>query len=87
MNNLYITTTCIAWGRLELHVMIKLAEKCLPKKAPAPIVLAVRGGKSTQRIINRKLLMSRDMVKDMARVGHWRRNCPVYLAEFEEEQN
>ncbi|GJZ77808.1 retrotransposon protein, putative, ty1-copia subclass, partial [Tanacetum coccineum] len=21
------------------------------------------------------------------KVGHWRRNCPVYLAEFEEEQN
>ncbi|GJW17291.1 hypothetical protein Tco_0024727 [Tanacetum coccineum] len=47
----------------ELRVMLKLAEKGIPKKAATHAVLAIRG-----------------------EVGHWRKNCLVYLDELNKKK-
>ncbi|GJW77516.1 retrotransposon protein, putative, ty1-copia subclass [Tanacetum coccineum] len=69
----------------ELHVMLIEYEKCLPKKAKTP------QGKDKQVYIptpkNPKPSAKEHPAKDDAchhckEVGHWKRNCPMYLAEL-----
>ncbi|GKE38868.1 zinc finger, CCHC-type containing protein, partial [Tanacetum coccineum] len=80
----------------ELHVMLKIHEKCIPKKAKSPAVLAIREGKNKLAYApNPKIPPSpkRDnMAKDSVchhckEVGHWRRNSPSYQAELKKRKD
>ncbi|GJY54398.1 retrotransposon protein, putative, ty1-copia subclass [Tanacetum coccineum] len=67
----------------ELHAMLIEYEKGLPKKAETPQVMMIKGGK----IQNPKPSAKEHPAKDdtchhCKEVGHWKRNCPVYLAEL-----
>ncbi|GJS33272.1 retrotransposon protein, putative, ty1-copia subclass [Tanacetum coccineum] len=53
----------------ELHAMLIEYEKGLPKKAETPQVMMIKGAKD-------------DTCHHCKEVGHWKRNCPVYLAEL-----
>ncbi|GKD41034.1 retrotransposon protein, putative, ty1-copia subclass [Tanacetum coccineum] len=97
----------------ELHAMLIEYEKCLPKKAETPQVMAIRSGKIQKA--NKKSLKAKgegkangkgndkqvyipkpknpkptakehpakdDTCHHCKEVGHWKRNCPVYLAEL-----
>ncbi|GJV07623.1 zinc finger, CCHC-type containing protein [Tanacetum coccineum] len=70
----------------ELHVMLKLHEKGIPKKAVTPAVLAIREPKIS-------LLPKRDnpekdsICHHYKEVGHWRRNYPSYQAELKKRKN
>ncbi|GKF10599.1 zinc finger, CCHC-type containing protein, partial [Tanacetum coccineum] len=96
----------------ELHVMLKLAEKGIPKKTPA--FLAIRQGqiqkpksqtrgKGKQRGKGKSKLAydpkhkipspakKEHPAKDTEchhchKTGHWKRNCPLYLAELKKNQ-
>ncbi|GJX59860.1 putative RNA-directed DNA polymerase, partial [Tanacetum coccineum] len=97
---------------VELHAMLKLAEKSIPKKAP--IVLAIRQGqiqkpksqarcKGKQRGKGKSKLAydPRHKIPPPAKkehpaedtechhchkTGHWKRNCPLYLAELKKNK-
>ncbi|GJS67257.1 retrotransposon protein, putative, ty1-copia subclass [Tanacetum coccineum] len=97
----------------ELHTMLKLAEKSIPKKAPA--VLAIRQGKiqkpksqaqgKGKKRGKGKSKLSYDPkhkipppakkehpAKDTKyhhyhKTGHWKRNCPLYLAELKKNKS
>ncbi|GJW68105.1 retrotransposon protein, putative, ty1-copia subclass [Tanacetum coccineum] len=72
----------------ELHAMLIEYEKGLPKKAKTPQVMAIRGGKIQKT--NKKSLKAKgkehpakdDTCHHCKEVGHWKRNCRVYLAEL-----
>ncbi|GJV46118.1 retrotransposon protein, putative, ty1-copia subclass [Tanacetum coccineum] len=69
----------------ELHAMLIEYENGLPKKAETPQVMMIKGGKIQKA--NKKSLKVKGKAKDDAchhckEVGHWRRNCHVYLAEL-----
>ncbi|GJY42561.1 ribonuclease H-like domain-containing protein [Tanacetum coccineum] len=97
----------------ELHALLIEYEKCLPKKAAAPQVLVIQGGriknsnkksqnakgkgkgkgKGKDKLVyspkpkHPKPLAKEHLEKDGAchhckKVGHWKRNCHVYLAEL-----
>ncbi|GKA80948.1 retrotransposon protein, putative, ty1-copia subclass [Tanacetum coccineum] len=63
----------------ELHAMLKLHEKGIPKKAETPAVLAIREGK-----IQKDKKKNR---KGQKEVGHWRRNYQSYHAELKKRKN
>ncbi|XP_071712912.1 uncharacterized protein [Rutidosis leptorrhynchoides] len=52
----------------ELHLMLKIAEKNIPSKTSE--VLMIR---------EEKIKKSQGKGKE---IGHWKRNCPTYLAEL-----
>nr|GEY89791.1 hypothetical protein [Tanacetum cinerariifolium] len=72
----------------ELHAMLIEYENSLPKKAEILKVMMIKGGKILKD--KKKSLKAKDKehpAKDDAyhhykEVGHWKRNCPVYLAEL-----
>ncbi|GJR99562.1 retrotransposon protein, putative, ty1-copia subclass [Tanacetum coccineum] len=72
----------------ELHALLIEYEKGLPKKVVTPQVMAIQGGiiqKANKKSLNAK--GKEHLTKDDARhhckeVGHWKKNCPVYLAEL-----
>ncbi|GKC47158.1 retrovirus-related pol polyprotein from transposon TNT 1-94, partial [Tanacetum coccineum] len=76
----------------ELHGMLIEYEKCLPKKANTPQVMMIKGGRIQKS--KKKSLKAKGKGKDnehptkddtchhCKEVGHWKRNCPVYLAEL-----
>ncbi|GKF26596.1 zinc finger, CCHC-type containing protein, partial [Tanacetum coccineum] len=73
----------------ELHVMLKLHEQTLPKKDVAPTLHAIQAGKykpaPKPKIppTPKKDNPAKDAIcHQCSEVGHWRRNCPVYLAEL-----
>ncbi|GJZ03696.1 hypothetical protein Tco_0536971 [Tanacetum coccineum] len=101
------------WNTIpELHAMLKLAEKGIPKKTPA--VLAIRQGqiqkpksqargKGKQRgkgksklaydpkhkipLPAKKSILLRTLsVTTVHKTGHWKRNCPLYLAELKKNK-
>ncbi|GJW57416.1 retrotransposon protein, putative, ty1-copia subclass [Tanacetum coccineum] len=53
----------------ELHAMLIEYEKGLPKKAEIPQLMMIKGAKD-------------DACHHCKEVGHWKRNCLVYLAEL-----
>nr|GEU98778.1 retrotransposon protein, putative, Ty1-copia subclass [Tanacetum cinerariifolium] len=55
----------------ELHALLIEFEKCLPKKAATPQVMAIQEHPTKN-----------DACHHYKDVGHWKRNCPVYLAEL-----
>ncbi|GJT50725.1 putative RNA-directed DNA polymerase [Tanacetum coccineum] len=86
----------------ELHAMLIEYEKGLPKKAETPQVMMIKGGKiqkSNKKLLkskgkgkaNGKGTAKERPAKDDAchhckEVGHWKRNCPVYLAELQKKR-
>ncbi|GJW76449.1 retrotransposon protein, putative, ty1-copia subclass, partial [Tanacetum coccineum] len=76
----------------ELHAMLIEYEKCLPKKADTPQVMMIKGGRIQKS--KKKSLKAKgkgkanehptkdDTCHHCKEVGHWKRNCPVYLAEL-----
>ncbi|GJV17406.1 zinc finger, CCHC-type containing protein [Tanacetum coccineum] len=65
----------------ELHAMLKLHEKTLPKKDAAPALHAIRAGKILPP--PKKDNPTKDAIcHHCGDVGHWKRNCPQYLAEL-----
>ncbi|GJS80738.1 zinc finger, CCHC-type containing protein [Tanacetum coccineum] len=70
----------------ELHAMLKLHENTLPKKDVNPALHAIRAGRvqKNQKINRTKLLrgVMDAICHQCDEIGHWRRNCPVYLAEL-----
>ncbi|GJU55150.1 retrotransposon protein, putative, ty1-copia subclass [Tanacetum coccineum] len=70
----------------EIHAMLIEYEKGLLKKAETPQVMMIKGGKiqkSNKKSLNAKGNNKvKGKGKDKKEVGHWERNCPVYLAEL-----
>nr|GEV16955.1 zinc finger, CCHC-type [Tanacetum cinerariifolium] len=96
----------------ELHALLIGYEKCLPKKAATPQLMAIQGGriqKANKKSQNAKgkgkakgegkdksyipkpknpkpsakeHLEKNDACHHCNEVGHWKKNCPVYLAEL-----
>ncbi|GKB61220.1 zinc finger, CCHC-type containing protein [Tanacetum coccineum] len=74
----------------ELHDMLKLHEKSLPPKEVAPALHAIRAGrirKNQKKKSHKAAKGNQGKGKDVichqcGEVGHWRRNCPIYLAEL-----
>ncbi|GJT19670.1 retrotransposon protein, putative, ty1-copia subclass [Tanacetum coccineum] len=67
----------------ELHAMLIEYEKGLPKKAETPQVMMIKSGKIQKS--NKKSLKAKakvDTCHHCKEVGHWKRNCPVYLVEL-----
>nr|GEV79772.1 hypothetical protein [Tanacetum cinerariifolium]GEV90825.1 hypothetical protein [Tanacetum cinerariifolium] len=53
----------------ELHAMLIEYEKGLLQKAKTPQIMMIKGAKD-------------DTYHQCMKVGHWKRNCPIYLAEL-----
>ncbi|GJS57511.1 retrotransposon protein, putative, ty1-copia subclass [Tanacetum coccineum] len=82
----------------ELHAMLNLHKETLPKKVVAPALHAIRAGKGKMENANVAPSYApkpknppppkkENPVKDVichhcGEVGHWRRNCPIYLTEL-----
>nr|GEV66189.1 hypothetical protein [Tanacetum cinerariifolium] len=78
----------------ELHAMLKLHEETLPKKDANPSLHAIRAGrvqknqkykphKAAKGVMVKKDNPAKDAIcHQCGEVRHWRRNCPVYLAEL-----
>nr|GEY22278.1 zinc finger, CCHC-type [Tanacetum cinerariifolium] len=65
----------------KLHAMLKLHEETLPKKDVNPGLHAIRAGRNPPP--PKKDNPAKDAIcHQCGKVGHWRRNCPVYLAEL-----
>nr|GEW67504.1 hypothetical protein [Tanacetum cinerariifolium]GEW93565.1 hypothetical protein [Tanacetum cinerariifolium] len=63
---------------VELHAMLKLTEKGLPKKAETPAIpLPPKRGNLTKDFIYHYY----------KEVGHWRRKCLAYLGELKKKKN
>nr|GEW14764.1 zinc finger, CCHC-type [Tanacetum cinerariifolium] len=79
----------------ELHAMLKLHEQTLPPKEVAPALHAIRAGRIQKNQKKKshkaakgnqgkgKAKMTKDAIcHQCGEVGHWRRNCPIYLSEL-----
>ncbi|GKB85675.1 zinc finger, CCHC-type containing protein [Tanacetum coccineum] len=65
----------------ELHAMLKLHEDTLPKKDVNPALHAIRAGRTP--LPPKKDNPAKDAIcHQCGEIGHWRRNCLVYLAEL-----
>nr|GEW65667.1 zinc finger, CCHC-type [Tanacetum cinerariifolium] len=66
----------------ELHAMLKLHEKTLPK-SNAPALNAIRDGKPKIPPPPKKENPAKDSIcHEYGEIGHWKRDCPQYLAEL-----
>nr|GEV84192.1 hypothetical protein [Tanacetum cinerariifolium] len=76
----------------ELHAMLKLNEQTLPKNN-APALHAIRAGKGKNKQAyapkpkippppKREDLAKDSICHECGETGHWKRNCPQYLAEL-----
>ncbi|GJW31305.1 retrotransposon protein, putative, ty1-copia subclass [Tanacetum coccineum] len=82
----------------ELHAMLKLHEESLPKKDVNPALHAIRAGRKQRWAMLKTVPFApkpktppppkkdnpaKDAIcHQCGEVGHWRRNCPVYLTEL-----
>ncbi|GJX26915.1 zinc finger, CCHC-type containing protein [Tanacetum coccineum] len=69
----------------ELHAMLIEYKKGLSKKAKTPQVMMIEGGKiqkAKKKLLKAKCKAKDDTCHHCKEVGHWKRNCPVYLAEL-----
>nr|GEX96304.1 hypothetical protein [Tanacetum cinerariifolium] len=76
----------------ELHAMLKLHEDTLPKKDASPKLHAIRAGRVQKNQKNKLHKAAREVMKynpakdaichQCGEIGHWRRNCLVYLVEL-----
>nr|GEV80714.1 hypothetical protein [Tanacetum cinerariifolium] len=71
----------------ELHAMLKLHEQTMPK-SNAPALNAIRAGKEKfapkPKIPHppKREIPQRTICHECEEIGHWKRNCPQYLAEL-----
>nr|GEX88281.1 hypothetical protein [Tanacetum cinerariifolium] len=70
----------------ESHAMLKLYEQTLPK-SNAPTLNAIRAGKFAPKpkippLPKRKNPIKDSICHEYREIGHWKRNCPQYLAEL-----
>nr|GFD15877.1 zinc finger, CCHC-type [Tanacetum cinerariifolium] len=70
----------------ELHAMLKLHEQTLPK-SNAPALNAIRAGKFVPKPKippppKRENPAKDSICHECGEIGHWKRNCPQYLAEL-----
>ncbi|GJW01902.1 retrotransposon protein, putative, ty1-copia subclass [Tanacetum coccineum] len=76
----------------ELHAMLKLHEQTLPKNN-APELHAIRAGKRKNKLVyapmpknppppKREDPAKESICHQCGDIGHWKRNCPQYLAEL-----
>ncbi|GJV34447.1 retrotransposon protein, putative, ty1-copia subclass [Tanacetum coccineum] len=79
----------------EIHAMLIEYEKGLPKKAETPTIKMIKRERIRRVYIpkpnNPKPAAKERLAKDDAchhckEVGHWKRNCPVYLAELQKKR-
>nr|GEU52340.1 hypothetical protein [Tanacetum cinerariifolium] len=81
-----------AWTINELHAMLKLHEKTLPKNN-APAFHAIRAGKGKNKLAyapkpkipppSKREDPAKDSIcHQCGETGHWKRKCPHYLAEL-----
>nr|GEW52088.1 hypothetical protein [Tanacetum cinerariifolium] len=71
---------------VELHAMLKLYEKCIPKKAETPAVLAI--WKATIPPSPKRDNPAKDSICHHCKeVDHWRRNCSSYQVELKKMKN
>ncbi|GJW98881.1 zinc finger, CCHC-type containing protein [Tanacetum coccineum] len=66
----------------ELHAMLKLAEKSIPKKAPAVLVIRQKIPPPAKKEHPAKDTKCYHYHK----TGHWKRNCPLYLVELKKNK-
>nr|GEX84862.1 hypothetical protein [Tanacetum cinerariifolium] len=70
---------------VELHAMLKLHEKGIPKKAETLVVLAIHEAHIPPP---KRDNPAKDFVcHHYKEVGHWKRNCPFYQAELKKRKN
>ncbi|GJR10037.1 retrotransposon protein, putative, ty1-copia subclass [Tanacetum coccineum] len=75
-------------------MLIEVWRRVLPKKAETPQVMMIKSGKiqkANKKSLNAKGKNKERPAKDDAchhckEVGHWKRNCPVYLAELQKKR-
>ncbi|GKB72268.1 zinc finger, CCHC-type containing protein, partial [Tanacetum coccineum] len=67
---------------VELHAMLNLREKGIPKKAETPIVLAPKISPPPKRDNPTK----DSVCHHYKEVGHWKRNCPSYQVELKKRK-
>ncbi|GKC12776.1 zinc finger, CCHC-type containing protein, partial [Tanacetum coccineum] len=67
----------------ELHAMLKLHEKSIPKKTETPAVLAIWIAPLPKRDNSEK----DSVCHHCKEVGHWRRNWPSYQVELKKRKN
>ncbi|GJS39231.1 zinc finger, CCHC-type containing protein [Tanacetum coccineum] len=71
---------------VELHAMLKLHEKGIPKKVETLVVLAIREAQDLPP--PKRDNPAKDSVYHHCKeVGHWKRNCPSYQAELKKRKN
>ncbi|GKD54874.1 zinc finger, CCHC-type containing protein [Tanacetum coccineum] len=70
----------------ELHVMLKLYEKGIPKKDETRDMLAIREDQDSPPP-KRDIPANESICHHCKEVGHWRRNCPTYHAELKKRKN
>ncbi|GJX83083.1 retrotransposon protein, putative, ty1-copia subclass [Tanacetum coccineum] len=74
----------------EIHAMLIEYEKGLPKKVETPQVMMIKSGKIQKA--NKKSLNAKGKNKvngkgkDKKEVGHWKKNCHVFLAELQKKR-
>ncbi|GJX48194.1 zinc finger, CCHC-type containing protein [Tanacetum coccineum] len=71
----------------ELHAMLKLHEQTFPLKEVAPTLHAISAPPFALKPKNPPTPKKDNLAKDVkchqcGEVGHWRRNCPIYLSEL-----
>ncbi|GKC09407.1 zinc finger, CCHC-type containing protein, partial [Tanacetum coccineum] len=82
----------------ELHALLKLHEETLPKKDANPALHAIRAGRVQKNQKNKPHKAAKGVMTPLppkkdnpakdavchqcGEIGHWKRNCPVYLAEL-----
>ncbi|GJU84123.1 hypothetical protein Tco_1291669 [Tanacetum coccineum] len=76
----------------EIHAMLIEYEKGLPKKAETPQVIMIKSGKiqkANKKSLNAKGKNKRPTKDDADHrrrlAGHWKRNCPMDLAELQKK--
>nr|GEV04321.1 hypothetical protein [Tanacetum cinerariifolium] len=72
---------------VELHAMLKLHEKCIPKKAETPTVLKDPEGQEETTRGKGDNPVKDSICYHCKEVGHWRRNYPSYHAELKKRKN
>ncbi|GJV91276.1 zinc finger, CCHC-type containing protein [Tanacetum coccineum] len=70
----------------ELHAMLKLHEKGIPKKAETPIVFSIHKPKIPPPP-KREHPAKDSVCHHYKKVGHWKRNCPSYQAELKKSKS
>ncbi|GKC06333.1 retrotransposon protein, putative, ty1-copia subclass [Tanacetum coccineum] len=72
---------------VEMHVMLKLHEKGIPKKVETPAIFAYAPKPNISLPPKRHNLAKDSVYHHYKEVGHWKRNYPSYQAELKKKKN